>query len=126
VDKLTRDLPLWFGFRSLRLLHQRLAEYVPGSAGAADVLDRMDRAEDGLLEVVDAELSNEQYDVLDATVARLGALTRQGALAPYEGLVAKLRVRLQAATMRGENWNAARKYWQLMAAVGRLPSAAAL
>jgi len=123
VTKLTIDMPTWWRFRKLRTYHERLAT-------ATDDADRerlyadIDKVENFCVEFIDDEIALDRYTIFDKLVERLGKEHSNGTLAPFEGVIEKLREKLLIPAVHDDNWNAARKWYQLQKAIGRLPAAA--
>ena len=121
VTKLTIDLPMWWRFRKLRKLHESRKAVAPGSEEDEEILQEMDEVESHCIVLLDEELALDRFKVLDKLIAKLGNVYEEGDLAPYEGLIEKLKNKLSTSSIYDENWNASRKYYQLLEAIGRLP-----
>jgi len=125
VTKLTKDLPLWLSFRKLRSLQNSLLKVNPRGTEATAIRNEMVDEEDKLAEWIDDEITLDDFTFLDKIVGRLRVVKeKEGNFAPYEGLIGKLKAKLAIPMVHDKNWNAARKYYQLLEVLGRLPNTA--
>ena len=85
---------------------------------------RLSEVENRLTDWMDKEIATDRYDFFHKLVKKLKKAREKDGLAPYEGLVKKLTDKLKVAAVHDENWNAARMYYQLLEALGRLPQTA--
>ncbi len=121
VTKLMVDMPMWWRFRKLRKLYEKRKSVKLGSAEDDAILDEMDKIEGYCVEHLDDEIKLDRFDILDKLVEKLGKLQKEGELTPYEGVIEKIIAKLQTTAVYDNNWNASRKYYQLLKAIGRLP-----
>ena len=123
VTKIMVDMPMWWRFRKLRKLYERRKQVEPGSAADNEILDKMDEIEGFCVEHLDDEIKLDRFEILDKLVAKLGKIHKEGGdLAPFEGVIEKIIAKLQITAVHDNNWNAARKYYQLLKAIHRLPN----
>ncbi len=118
VKKLTKNLPLWWRLRRMEKLHPQAI------AGDDSALEKITATEEAVLRVIDDELRNGKFKVLDMLTEKLGDAHKEKTLEPYEQLITGLTQKLQFATVQNEDWVMARKYYQLLHAIHRLPAEA--
>ena len=123
VTKLMVDMPMWWRFRKLRKLYEQRKTVEQGSEADNAILDEMDKIEEYCVEHLDDEIKLDRFEILDKLVAKLGKIQKDGEdLTPYEGVIEKIIAKLQITAVHDNNWNAARKYYQLLKAIQRLPN----
>ena len=115
VKKLTKDLPLWWRLKRLEKLHPKAL------SGDEEAQEKIAETEETLLAVLDDELGNGSFKVLDMLTEKLRDAYERSALEPYEQLIKSVTHKLQFMTIQNEDWVVARKYYQLLHAISRLP-----
>lgn len=114
----TEDIPTWWTLRRLRAAYEESA-----MSGESDPErdEKIEKWETRLLEHIDTGIRTEDYSFFDRLVARLEKHDAAGRQLMMP-LIQKVRARLSMAVLGDENWVAARKYYQLLGALGIDPA----
>ena len=89
-----------------------------------EALEERGQIEDEVVAWVSDEIASDRFVFLSRVTKKLRKAREEAKLAPFETLITKLTQRLQFSILQKENWNAARRYYMLLDAVGRLPQTA--
>lgn len=111
VEFATETIPMRFLLWRLRVYHESGAD------------ERKARLEERFVEDLRHDLDRDRTARLDKLTSFLESRHRDGeSLEPYEVLIQGVLDLLRYSMVNEENWNGARKYYQLLGAIGRLPS----
>lgn len=75
-----------------------------------------------LIDTIRLEIETDRYQKLNMLIKRLEGEHAEGRdLAPYQSLIQRILDLLRYSMLADQNWHGARKYYQMLAAIGRLP-----
>lgn len=114
ISTITIDIPIWWRLKKLLKYRRKAAE-----AGTPDPgLDASIAAvEEKLIGRVKECIETDSYSFFDALAVKLGKMDADER-AVLGDFVATIKHTLQWAVLQNDNWNAARKYYQLLRAIG--------
>lgn len=114
ISTITIDIPLWWRLKKLLKYRRKAAR--EGTMDT-DLDEAIAAVETKLLDRVKECVETDSYAFFDALVAKLGKMDPEEKAVLREFL-ASVKDHLMWAVLQEENWNAARKYYQLLHALG--------